>query len=153
MASRLPFQPKTHTQLDDRVGQRLALYRAKCFFFSLRVLEPRLTMPLGEGRAEKGDQKHGATTLLRRLEEQVRGKGRRGPYHVGAFFIREALLQIKPESLEQDTAMPGTQGGSQDCTLGTWDAGHLQGNSQDGTQGRGHQAASALQPLGPQGQA
>lgn len=51
-----------------------------------------VTMLLGEGWAER---------VARELKEQVR-EGWRGPHHVGAFFIREALLQVKREGLEQN---------------------------------------------------
>lgn len=45
--------------------------------FYIRVLEPWLTMPLGEERAEKGGQRHGAPTLFRGLKEEVRRRAER----------------------------------------------------------------------------
>lgn len=87
------------------------------------------------GADREGGQRPGATTLLRELKEQIRGEVWRGPHHVSAFFIREALLQVKRECLERNSD--------------AWDAGHLQEGSQDHTQGMGYRTPQELKPLCP----
>lgn len=77
--------------------------------------------------AREGGQRPGARALLRELKEQIRGEVWKGPHHVGTFFIREALLQVKREGLEQETVMPGMQATSKKApktTLRVWGTAH-----------------------------
>lgn len=101
--------------------------------FYIRVLEPRLTMHLGEERAEKGGQRHGAPTLLRGLEEEVR----RGAERVLPCLF---LLHLRG-------AAAGQTRGSRTKRSGACDSGHLQGASQGPTQGTGYLGSPGLQPL------
>lgn len=91
--------------------------------FYIRVLEPRLTMPLGEERAEKGGQRHGASTLLRGREEEVR----RG--------VERALPC--PFLLHLRGAAAGQTRGSRTKHSEACESGHRQGVSQGPTQGAG----------------
>lgn len=90
MASRLPFRPKTHTQLDDRVGQRLALYRAKCFFFSLsESWSQGSPCPLGRG---------GQRRVTRNMELQPSSEGWRNRSEERG---GEGLTMLVPSSSER----------------------------------------------------
>lgn len=94
--------------------------------FYIRVLEPRLTMPFGEERAEKGGQRHGAPTLLRGQEEQVRRGAERALPCLFLLHLRGAAAGQTRES-RTNTVGPVTQATSRESpkapprARGTWD--------------------------------